>query len=71
MLKNISLILASIVGILAGPAFLYAQETPPTPRDHMMMQDMANMRAQMSKMMENCNKMMEGMMQHSAPAEKK
>ena len=74
MLRNGLLIVAATASIIVGAVSVQAQQSPPdqvAPKDHMMMQDMQNMHAQMSKMAENCNKMMEGMMQPSAPPEQK
>lgn len=70
MLKKTSLILAATMGIIAGAVSVQAQETRSdrtAPGDHMMMQDMGNMHAQMSKMAENCNKMMEGQPSSASP----
>jgi hypothetical protein len=71
MLKKTSLILAATMGIIAGAVSVQAQETSPAPRDHMMMQGMGHMHAQMSKMAENCNKMMEGKPSSASPRQQK
>jgi hypothetical protein len=67
MLKKTSIVLAATMGIVVGAVSVHAQEPPPVqtpPRGHMMMQDMQNMHAQMSKMME-------GVMQPSSSPQKK
>lgn len=74
MLRKSLLIGAAAASIVAGAVSVHAQQSPKdqaAPKDRMMMQDMQNMHTQMSKMAENCNKMMEGMMQPSSPQEKK
>jgi hypothetical protein len=76
MLKKSSLIIAAAVGVIVGAVSVHAQEARPeqaAPKDHMLMmdQDMQKMHTQMSKMAENCNKMMERMMQPSSPPQQK
>lgn len=68
MKKTRTLLLLSVVGVMALTPIVRAEDTskPPSPSDHGMMggdmqnlQDMMNMMGQMTKMMENCNRMME------------
>jgi len=65
---------AATASVIIGAVSAHAQQPPPdqvAPKNHMMMQDMQNMHAQMSKMTENCNKMMEGTRQPFSPPEQK
>ena len=73
MRKNL-LIGSATASIIVGAVSVHAQQSPKdqvAPKDHMMMQDMQNMHTQMSKMAENCNKMMDGAMQPSSPPQEK
>jgi len=74
VLRKSLLIGAATASVIVGAVSVHAQQSPTdriAPKDHMMMQDMQNMHAQMSKMAENCNKMMEGTMQPSSPPQEK
>jgi hypothetical protein len=71
MKKTRTLLLLSVVGVMALTPIVRAEDTskPPSPSDHGMMggdmqnmqgmMNMMNMMGQMTKMMENCNRMME------------
>jgi len=69
MLKKISIILAATMAITAGAVSVQAREARSDQAgDHMMMmQGMGKMHAQMSKMAENCNKMMEAQPSSTSP----
>jgi hypothetical protein len=65
MTKTTTLLLLSVVGVMALTPIVRAEDTskPASPSDHGTMggdmQGMMNMMGQMTKMMENCNRMME------------
>lgn len=75
MVRKSLLIVAATASIIVGAISVHAQESPRPhqagPTAQMMTPGMQNMHMQMSKMAENCNKMMERMMQPSSPEQKK
>ena len=79
MKKTTTLLLLSVVGVMAATPIVRAEDTskPPSRSDQGVMggdmqnmQGMLNMMGQMTKMMENCNRMMETRQNDKGPTKK-